>query len=456
MGNRQDRKSFEMRLKEMVDTLRSEIEQGIYPPGAYLPSEIALAKRFQLSGKSISKGLDHLEAEQRIIRKHRVGNMVVSGTDGNQTTIHFAVQYSAYQDAMLVELLEDFAKQHPQFKVNVIQYEPANHESIVEFAQTEQIDVLMLNYKNFFDMTMQNEESALEPVDIREDTYRFLHKGFSHDGVCYVQPLCFAPVVICYNRKHFKEAGVQEPDSDWTWKNLFDKAKRLSEQTDKYGFYFHYLSDNRWPIFLLQQHVRFEQQESGKYRFNLRLVMDTFTFLRDWMQESRAFAPFFSENSTDVSHLFAQEKVSMAMISYWAMNDLKDSAIDYDIAPLPFFQDPATLLLCLGLAVCKESKEKEAARLLVNYLISEEAQRKIREYTLSLPAMKRVAESKSGDTMNCPSRFGLYREIIPSYRLHQDLGLSPDASLKIRRSLKLFWPRLESAEEMRARLEELM
>jgi len=456
MGNRPDRQTFEKRLTEMVDTLRSEIEQGKYPPGTYLPSENGLIKQYKLSGKSVAKGLNQLESEGLIVKKHRIGNMVKRDFGKLPATIELAVQHSVYRDAALTSLLENFEKKHPNVKVNVTPFEPVLHESIADYAQTEQFDVLMLNYLNFYDITLQNRLEVLEPAEIVDGTYRFLQKGFTHLGVCYAQPFIFAPVVLCYNREHLREASVSEPDSDWTWHDLFDQARRLSESTGRYGFYFHTLSDNRWPIFLLQRGIQFDPQPSGKVRFCQTQVMDTFAFVREFMQEHRVFPPFFSANSTDANLLFDQGKVSMMMVSYWGMNDLKHSAIDYDIAPMPFFDDPANLLLCVGLAICKHAKEKEAAKLLVEYLLSEEAQGKIKEETLSIPALKSAAESAVEDQLNRPSRFALYRELIPTYRIHRDFGL-PSVSLeKIRQRLKFFWPKLESAEEMCAKLEEML
>lgn len=456
MGKRPDRRTFEMRLTEMVNALRNDIEQGSYPPGAYLPSEKVLTKQFRLSGKSVAKGLDQLEAEGLIVKKHRIGSMVKRDFGKTPAAIHLAVQHSVFRDADLASLLDDFAKRYPDIRVNVTPFEPADHESVADYAQAEQFDMILLSNRNFDDIVLQNRHDFLQPVEMAEGTYRFLHKVFALDGVGYAQPFICSPIVLCYNRRHFRDASIPEPDSDWTWSDLFEQAGKLSAFTGRYGFYFHYLSDNRWPIFLLQRGIRFGAEPAGTAAF-CRDAAEAFSVIRESMQDNRVVPPFFSTNNTDVNMLFDQGKVSMMMTSYWGLNDLKQSALDFDIAPMPYFDDPVNLLLCVGLAICKHSKETEAAKVLADYLLSEEAQRKIKEHTLSIPAVKAAAENvPAAERLNRPSRFALYRELIPSYRLHRDLGLPNLGLEKIRERLKFFWPKLESAEEMRVKLEEML
>lgn len=62
------RKTFKSRLNFMVKRLRADILSGVYRQGEFLPSEKELVSQFQLSNKSVRKGLEQLIAEQLIVR----------------------------------------------------------------------------------------------------------------------------------------------------------------------------------------------------------------------------------------------------------------------------------------------------------------------------------------------------------------------------------------------------
>jgi len=76
MSHKLERASFQERLDHFVNVIRTEIVNGIREEGTYLPAESALAKQFELSNKSIRKGLEQLVEEGLIVKIDRVGSMV--------------------------------------------------------------------------------------------------------------------------------------------------------------------------------------------------------------------------------------------------------------------------------------------------------------------------------------------------------------------------------------------
>jgi GntR family transcriptional regulator len=59
-----------------ADTLRQEIQAGIYPPGERLPAETAMAKRFRVSVPTLRQALAVLRAEGLIESRHGIGTFV--------------------------------------------------------------------------------------------------------------------------------------------------------------------------------------------------------------------------------------------------------------------------------------------------------------------------------------------------------------------------------------------
>lgn len=69
-----------------------------------------------------------------------------------------------------------------------------------------------------------------------------------HEGDIYGLPWIAQPVILYYNKALFDAAGVEYPDSDWTWDDFTEKAKALTLDTDgdgevdQWGF-----TNNSWP-----------------------------------------------------------------------------------------------------------------------------------------------------------------------------------------------------------------
>src|SRR5260221_5403433 len=64
--------------------------------------------------------------------------------------------------------------------------------------------------------------------DLLTDIDPALLKSFTVDGKLYLVPEAWNNMMIYYNTKVFKEAGVSRPADDWTWEDFLALAKRLT------------------------------------------------------------------------------------------------------------------------------------------------------------------------------------------------------------------------------------
>jgi multiple sugar transport system substrate-binding protein len=81
--------------------------------------------------------------------------------------------------------------------------------------------------------------NSAEAKELLSDIDPALLKGFTVDGKLYLLPEEWNNMVIYYNTKVFKEAGIPPPPDDWTWDDFLTLAKRLTsgEGPDKrFGF----------------------------------------------------------------------------------------------------------------------------------------------------------------------------------------------------------------------------
>lgn len=66
------------RHREIADQLRGEIQDGVYPVGARLPTEQELGLRFEVSRPTIRSALSTLSNEGLIMRRPRTGSIVIA------------------------------------------------------------------------------------------------------------------------------------------------------------------------------------------------------------------------------------------------------------------------------------------------------------------------------------------------------------------------------------------
>ncbi len=463
MEERPRRTTFRTRLNTMVNTLRQDIVTGKHLVGDYLPSEMDLAKQFQLSKNSVRKGLDILVNEGLIVKKPRKGNMVVLPPSEKKVTVKFGYHYTTVNEAKILQLLEDFQQSYPHIHVQTISLPFEDYYNATKkLINHDMLDVMTMNFNNFRQYVEHDDIDTLEPFAVNEEVYSFTSAPFIFEGKQYVQPLIHSPVVLCYNVNHFRENNLPEPDSSWTWKKLISVAEKLTDNVEprkRYGFYFHPLSPNRWPIFLLQNGSRFNRDNSGKYQISSTPIADGLRICRDLIQRHDVFPLYLSESESDAEALFLQEKVSMIMTTYFNLNHLREATFPFEISPLPYQKKPATLLIVIGVAVNRHSKQKKAALTLVDFLLSRQSQMTIRQETYSIPSVKTVAEcsmEKDEAKLYRPTRYNLYREIIPTFCHFTDLNISHDDLNTLNQELKFFWSGMEDEKHFCRRMENLL
>lgn len=308
MSGKPDRITFQGRMDDMLTTLRTEIVNGLRPKGSYLPSEIVLGEQFQVSKKSVRKALDILVNEGLITKIPRVGNRVSPPDTPPVTTLRFGIYPSVMEQDFLPELLERFYEKHPHIRVETVTlpYTKYSH-SIRAYLEQGFLDAFTLNNRNFMDMQEADALQSLEPQSPLADQHPFLADLFTEQGILYSVPLMFSPIVLCYNKDLFKQCGLREPNSGWTWNRLLENAAEINRQTGIIGFFSHIESLNRFPIFLPQSGFRFAKDASG-YRFTDPELWDILHSCRSLFHQQGFLPAFLSEGDGDAERLFKQRE----------------------------------------------------------------------------------------------------------------------------------------------------
>ena len=439
-------------MNVILTELRKEIMSGIRPEGSYLPSETVLGEQYRMSKKSVRKALEFLVDEGLIVKIPRVGNQVSIRDKEPNAVLRFGVYPSTEDQGVLAELLERFSQAYPRIRVETVTLPYSRFPSSIKgYLDDGFLDVFTLNNRNFADLEQSDLLHRLEVQRPSAELHPFLTERFRKDGSLYATPLQFSPVVLCYNKDLFKRCGLKEPNSGWSWDALLDSAVAVKKTSGMFGFYAHIESLNRFPIFLLQAGYRFLPDHGG-YRFDDPALWDILTRCRRLFHGQGVPPAFLSERDAGAETLFKEQKTGMIMTTYYGLRLLKSVSFRYDISPLPFAGHSKTLLLVTGLAVNRLSKQKESARLLVEFLTGEAAQRELQLRTLVPSAHSGAADAAEGETREGPSRYRLYREIVPAYSDYNDLNIGLEALDAFSQELKLFWAGLEEPEAVIERL----
>lgn len=450
------------KLDDMIAGIRNDIESGKLGSGDFLPSELELAEKYDISKHSVRKGLDVLVGQGYVLKIPRVGSKATLPGPKPTTTLRFGYYPSMHKQAGLTGLIKLFHERHPDIQVELIPV-PFKFDELhlmKHYLDAGLIDVAMFNHQSFAEL----EESTgvagiLEPLEPESGIYPFLFKAFQSNNQLFAMPFVFSPVILAYNKDHFSEYDLPEPDSSWSWDELLRVAGEIGRSNNRVGFYYHALSDNRWPVFLLQSGEKLRDGATKGLVFNRPAVREAIRMSRDILV-TQGLTSLLSQNNAEAEELFRSGKISIIMTSYFGLNQFHDAPFRFDIAPLPALQSADTLNLVIGLAISSKSIHKEAAKALITELSSLDFQRLVRSSTLSIPAYKRAAESgrepEQASPVTEPPRFPLYREIIRSFRLHSEIGLSGEVLKRMRGELKLYWAGITDLDTCCKNLEEAL
>lgn len=473
---RPTRNEFNFRLRLLIDELRGQIHNGLLKPNSFLPTELKLGEQYKLNKQSVRRALEQLVQEGLITKIRRVGNRVndpsmwfagreqaifsatpYSSSKGSvpigQTVLRFAYHSSLLYQMPLQALVNSFEQAHPEVRVTMIPttfpFEFADHGLIDVFTITTWDVMKRWGHPGSLDhLTPLTYEEAANP----KISDSFLNPVASDDERLIAMPFAFSPVVLCYNRAHFRACGLDEPDQSWTWYTLLKAALFISRKLDIWGFATHIHSINRWPIFLLQNGFRFRPEDPSWRASDDPKLWESLRVARDLIHKQKRSVPLWTESSSDTEQLFLEGQASMILASYFGMSRFLDSELDYAIATLPALSNADTLLISTGLSIIKKSPHQELARKFVEHLSSFESQAQIRRQSLTLPAHRQALAISDNLLGNRPVREEIYSDLWPSCRHYADLKLDARTIEAIRHELKSYWAQLEDEAEASERL----
>ena len=325
--------------------------------------------------------------------------------DGDSETLSVQI-WDANQEPGIKEILGDFtAKTGIQTKISVVRW--ADYWTAMEAAaQGGQLPDVFWMHSNESERYMSN-DMLLDLTDkiknsevIKMENYpKDIWGLYSYEGKNYAVPKDIDTIALWYNKKLFDEAGLSYPTADWTWDDVTEAARKLKKDDgSQYGLclkpdnnqagYYNMILDNGG--FILNK----DKTKSG---IDDPKTIEAMKIVETWVKEGLIpSAETMAENAEDV--LFQSGKAAMCFQGSWMIAAHKNN--EYSLANADCIELPkdkttgrrVSIYNGLGWAAAKNTKHPEEAWKLIEYLGSEEAQRKQASLGVTMSAYKGTSE----------------------------------------------------------------
>ncbi|MCZ7547388.1 MAG: sugar ABC transporter substrate-binding protein [Anaerolineae bacterium] len=361
---------------------------------------------------------------------------VAPGTGAQETvTITYAARAVADTELEMRDLLlANFQEAHPNI---IVEREELPHADFwvkipAEIAAGTGPDVISLPYLE--QAVTFAAKGVLEPLDAYIsgpngiDPEEFLPDvlGFgNYAGQQLLLPQTVMLTAFAYNKDMFDAAGLEYPTNDWTWDEMLAAAKKLT--LDRNGNTaeseaFDPTSIVQWGIYTWWWNSDFDQylwtfggdwlnEDATECTLNSPEAIAAITFYGDLTQQHHV-APYVRELAPAHGHpAFMEEQVAMFIIDHPRFPVVDASGVNWGVVHIPYKADVGSRSVFMfgdGIAMLKDSDQKEAAWELVKYLAGPEATQLLAEAGLGFSPYK----SEIQPELSYPENIQVMREML--------------------------------------------
>jgi multiple sugar transport system substrate-binding protein len=234
----------------------------------------------------------------------------------------------------------------------------------VEFGLSKDLFLPLNNY-----MKQDKEAQALvKDIDPR------LVDGFKKNGNTYLLPNNWNAMVIYYNKRIFKEAGIPRPSDNWTIQDFVSIAKKLTTGSGDNKVYGFGIPSFTWALvpWMYSHGASMASPDLKKPTLDSKAMVETMQFLQDLVIKDRV-APQIA--GSDPYQLFPAQKIAMTGGGSFMIVPLASAGFsDYDVLPWPKDKSATSVFGASGVSVYKNSKNADLAWEYVKELAGQKSQ----------------------------------------------------------------------------------
>lgn len=324
-------------------------------------------------------------------------------SDGEITTIQFYT-WGGEGDLPIYEpRIKAFEEANPDIKVDFVQV-PSDYDTKLQtmYAGNEAPDVVQVaeNGQNFASKGLfidLSEYIAESSIDV-ESNWGEAMTQYTYDGQPFGLPDRGGPEILYYNKDLFDEAGIEYPTNDWTIEEYTAAAEKLTKiengETVQYGASGMDWVPN-WGVFIKSNGGSLV--ENNEVVINSPENLEVLTWFNNLYQDGYVGTYEFYESvaQSGADSMFSQGRIGMLTTGFWNIGNFTQlDDLNFDIAPMPFFNEKVTWPFGSALAISKQSTKQDAAFRFIEYMTSEEAQKILGESLVDSPANIKVLNSE--------------------------------------------------------------
>ncbi len=233
--------------------------------------------------------------------------------------------------------------------------------------------------------------------------------GSDLDGHIYALPKDHDTIALLYNTALFDEAGVDYPTNDWTYEDMYEAAKAITEYYDDgstYGVAFDTSNDqDAWFNYVYAYGGNIINEDKTDTAIDSEEGKAGMEMVRKMLTVA---APQATVSETGTDTLFISGKVAMITQGSWMINTFytAENSSDYAWAMIPYAdvngdgecqqEERQSCYNGLGWAAAANTEHPDEAAALIEYLCSEEAETKQAELGVTMAAIPGISDAFAG------------------------------------------------------------
>ena len=342
------------------------------------------------------------------------------------------------------EVVSTFEQKEPDIDVRLVPF--GEREDLLtrlstSFAGGTPPDLFLLNYRF---IGQYADRGVLEPIQGRlessesfsmQDFYPQALEAFTFDGTLTCLPQNVSSLVVYYNVNLFEEIGLDGPPKSWTFFDLVGLARNLTIDKDGDGAPEQYglgveASIIRMAPFVWSNGGTLVDDEAAPTRLTLEEpaaveVMQSFFDLRE---EYRVIPTEHEIEAQSDEDRFLNGTTAMVLASRRETPSFRTiTDFEWDVAPLPVFQEPAGILHSDAYCMTAGSPNKEAAWRFMEFALGPEGQAITAEAGRTVPSLIEVANSDVFlDPEQPPASSQVFLDTIPHIRRLPNISTWPE------------------------------
>lgn len=286
-------------------------------------------------------------------------------------TITFQEQFSDAESAEMEKLLPDFAAAHPEITVKLVRDNDTSYydKLTTQIAGGGGPDIARVEPPKAAQYVASGWTASLGDAVQQDEYFESTLAGLTKDGELHGVPQDVSTLALFYRTDLI-------PTPPGTWDELkSDVASVTKDGTYGIGLFGGWGAYEFYP-WLWQAGAEVLSDDGTKAVFNSPEAVQA---LQLWVDLQKNGMPEGMATATedDLKARFISGKLAMFTSGAWAIQSLKDAGIDgkWAVAPLPKGEQSASVLGGMDLIVLKNSKNQEAAKTFISWLMQDSVQK---------------------------------------------------------------------------------